>query len=97
MYFPVIPDNSHDLQFWDRDTSHSVVFHEIIFWLHRSCFIFHMLQIMPAEWKETLQKDRKILRNTFIVVLSVLKFVLGNVQKECLLLLKHYYNHWEFL
>ena len=31
-------------------------------------------------------KDRKKnTQNTFIVVLSVLKFVLGNVQKECLI------------
>ena len=45
-YFPVVPDNSQD--FWGHDSSHSVVFYEIILWHHRSRFIFYMLQIMPT-------------------------------------------------
>ena len=77
---PVIPDN--ETIFWDR-------FYKIIFWRQRSCFIFYMLQIMRIELKEETQKDRKkILRFTFIVVLSVFKFVLGIIQKECLIM--HY-------
>ena len=32
-----------------------------------------------------MQKDQKNTQNTFIVVLSVLKFVLDNIQKECLI------------
>ena len=32
-----------------HDTSRSVVFYEMIFWRHRSRFIFYMLQIMPFE------------------------------------------------
>ena len=39
-------------------------------------------------------KVRKNVHNTFIVDLSVLKCVLGNVQKKCLI--THYQNHWEF-
>ena len=35
--------------FWDRDTSRSVVFYEIIFWRRRLRFIFYMLQIMSVE------------------------------------------------
>ena len=63
--------------FWDP-------FYEIIFWRHRSRFIFYMFQIRPVEYlKEKMQK--KNTSDTFIVVLSVLKFVLGNVQKECLI------------
>ena len=62
--------------FWDW-------FYEIIFWRHRSRFIFYMLQVRPVELKEKRQK--KNAQNTFIVVLSVLKFVLGNVQKERLI------------
>ena len=42
-----------------------------------------MLQVRPVELKEKRQK--KNAQNTFIVVLSVLKFVLGNVQKERLI------------
>ena len=47
--------------FWDHDTSHSVVFYEIILWRHtcRSCFIFYMLQMRPVEWKEKTQNNRK--------------------------------------
>ena len=45
-----------------------------------------MLQVRPVELKEKRQK--KNAQNTFIVVLSVLKFVLGNVQKERLIM--HY-------
>ena len=40
-----------------------------------------MLQIMPVEQKEKTQKDRKNTHNTHN---TALKFVLGNVQKECL-------------
>ena len=47
-----------------------------------------MLQILHIELKEKTQKDRKNTQNTFIVVLSVFKFVLGNIQKECLIM--HY-------
>lgn len=35
--------------------------------------------------KKMLKDRKKNTQNTFIVVLSVLKFVLGNVQKECLI------------
>ena len=45
-----------------------------------------MLQILRIELKEKTQKDRKNTQNTFIVVLSVFKFVLGNIQKECLIM-----------
>ena len=49
MYFSVIPDNAHDLlRSWHY--SHSLVFYEIIFWNHRSRFIFCMLLIMPVEY-----------------------------------------------
>ena len=67
--------------FWDRS-------YKIIFWHERSRFIFYMLQILHIELKEKTQKDRKNTQNTFIVVLSVFKFVLGNIQKECLIM--HY-------
>ena len=40
---------------------------------------------MRIELKEETQKNTQ---NTFIVVLSVFKFVLGNIQKECLIM--HY-------
>ena len=64
VYFPVIPDNLHNVL--GHDTSRSVVFCKLIFWHHRSRFT----------------------QNTFIFVLSVVKFVLGNVQKEFLIM--HY-------
>ena len=68
-------------------TSRSVVFSEIIFGRHRSRFIFYMLQIMPLNKRRKRKKTEKteITQNTFIVVLSVFKFVLGNLQKECLI------------
>ena len=37
---------------------------------------------MSMELKEEMQKTEKNTQNTFIVVLSVFKFVLGNIQKE---------------
>ena len=43
MYFPVIPDNSHDL----LRTSGSYVFYEIIFWRHGS--MNHVSSIIPVE------------------------------------------------
>ena len=42
MYFPVIPDNSHDLLRTSR------VFYEIFFGRDISRFILYMLQIMPS-------------------------------------------------
>ena len=42
---------------------------------------------MPVEYQRRQHKktQKKNTQNTFIVVLSVLKFVLGNIQKECLI------------
>ena len=97
MYFPVIPDNSHDLlRSWHQS-----------FWCFlRNNFLtsritFHLLHVIDhARWILLLNKRRKSKKtekntqNTFIVVVSVLKFVLGNIQRECLS--THYKNHWEF-
>ena len=47
-----------------------------------------MLQVRPVELKEKRQKKKCSEYINFIVVLSVLKFVLGNVQKERLIM--HY-------
>ena len=66
---------------WDYDTSHEIIDridHVSYFTCCRSCLL----------------KSEKNVHNTFIVDLSVLKYVLGNVQKKCLI--THYQNHREF-
>ena len=76
----VIPDNAHDLlrSFLQNNFLTSKI-------------VIHLLHVTDHVYgiKGGMQKDRKKnTQNTFIVVLSVFKFVLGNIQKECLIM--HY-------
>ena len=97
MYFPVIPDNSHDLlRSWHQSFWYFLRNNFLTSWItyHLLHVIDHACWILLLNKRRKRKKTEKNTQNTFIEVLSVLKFVLGDIQRECLS--THYKNHWEF-